>query len=352
MSSRHEVKNPGSPIKFSAPGLRHGRLEDLKAGMGVQVFTEAEIRASVVFQLSKLVTLLLKAARLNTGAGAWDAIVAGEWAIGITQPSPMLFCHGNKLSEELRAHQNVHKGAYCGSQRAPGTSLSADLADLAGSLTPHTMTRQRCCICKKPVQLHLSFPDSAVGMKRLPIVQVRLEAVERLEAGALPKGSSNPVLLLAWHPSEYKEDGAAGAEKRGSSNTQLQLGVACMAVSFAGEAQGRLEAVDRLEAGALPEGSSDPVVLLVRHASGDEEVGAAGANLKGIILCQCLPHLSHLGECILGLSQLSTNISECHAGSEMVLCKVVVLVQFVRALTQGLVASARAEVLKAPAGTC
>ena len=41
------------------------------------MFTEAEIRASVVFQLSKLVTLLLKAARLNTGAGAWDAIVAG-----------------------------------------------------------------------------------------------------------------------------------------------------------------------------------------------------------------------------------------------------------------------------------
>ena len=30
-----------------------------------------------MFQLSKLVTLLLKAARLNTGAGAWDAIVAG-----------------------------------------------------------------------------------------------------------------------------------------------------------------------------------------------------------------------------------------------------------------------------------
>ncbi len=43
-----------------------------------QVFTEAEIRASVVFQLSKLVTLLLKAARINTGAGAWDALVAGQ----------------------------------------------------------------------------------------------------------------------------------------------------------------------------------------------------------------------------------------------------------------------------------
>lgn len=41
------------------------------------MFTEAEIRASVVFQLSKLATLLLKAARLSTGGDAWDALVAG-----------------------------------------------------------------------------------------------------------------------------------------------------------------------------------------------------------------------------------------------------------------------------------
>ena len=50
------------------------------------MFTEAEIRASVVFQLSKLVTLLLKAARLNTGAGAWDAIVAGGMCFPSGQP--------------------------------------------------------------------------------------------------------------------------------------------------------------------------------------------------------------------------------------------------------------------------
>lgn len=53
--------------------------------------------------------------------------------------------------------------------------------------------------------------------------------------------------------------------------------------------------VDRIEAGALPEGTDDPVVLLVKGASGDEEVGAAGANLRGVILCHSLPHLSHLG---------------------------------------------------------
>jgi phosphoglucan,water dikinase len=54
--------------------------------------------------------------------------------------------------------------------------------------------------------------------------------------------------------------------------------------------------VERIEAGALQEGADDPVVLLVRNASGDEEVGAAGANLKGVVLCQSLPHLSHLGD--------------------------------------------------------
>ena len=32
----------------------------------------------MVFQLSKLCSLLLKAARLTTGGGAWDALVAGQ----------------------------------------------------------------------------------------------------------------------------------------------------------------------------------------------------------------------------------------------------------------------------------
>ena len=73
-------------------------------------------------------------------------------------------------------------------------------------------------------------------------------------------------------------------------------------LGLAGEAHGRLVAVDRIEAGALPEGSSDPVILLVKEASGDEEVGAAGANLKGVILSHSLPHLSHLGELLASLS--------------------------------------------------
>ena len=74
----------------------------------------------------------------------------------------------------------------------------------------------------------------------------------------------------------------------------------CQALLWtSGEAHGRLVSVDRIEAGALPEGSSDPVILLVKEASGDEEVGAAGANLKGVILSHSLPHLSHLGELLL-----------------------------------------------------
>jgi hypothetical protein len=44
-------------------------------------------------------------------------------------------------------------------------------------------------------------------------------------------------------------------------------------------------------------GFPEPVVVLLRGASGDEEVGAAGANLQGVVLTQDLPHLSHLGEC-------------------------------------------------------
>ena len=42
-----------------------------------QVFTEAEVRASVVFQLSELVSMLLKASRSAIGGSEWDALVAG-----------------------------------------------------------------------------------------------------------------------------------------------------------------------------------------------------------------------------------------------------------------------------------
>lgn len=38
------------------------------------------------------------------------------------------------------------------------------------------------------------------------------------------------------------------------------------------------------------------VIVLVNEASGDEEVGALGAKLKGVILAHSLPLLSHLGK--------------------------------------------------------
>lgn len=51
----------------------------------VQVFTEAEVRASLVFQLSKLCSFMLKASRLATGAAPWDALVAGTTLLLYTQ---------------------------------------------------------------------------------------------------------------------------------------------------------------------------------------------------------------------------------------------------------------------------
>ena len=47
----------------------------------MQVFTEAEVRASLVFQLSKLSSLLLKASRLASGGAEWDALVAGKFTL-------------------------------------------------------------------------------------------------------------------------------------------------------------------------------------------------------------------------------------------------------------------------------
>ncbi|CAN4120917.1 unnamed protein product [Withania somnifera] len=44
----------------------------------VRTFTEAEIRAGVVFQVSKLATLLLKAVRRAIGSSGWDVLVPGD----------------------------------------------------------------------------------------------------------------------------------------------------------------------------------------------------------------------------------------------------------------------------------
>jgi hypothetical protein len=60
-------------------GLAFGVREILSICLP-QVFSESEVRESVVFQLSKLVTLLLKACREVQGASDWDAMVAGAAA--------------------------------------------------------------------------------------------------------------------------------------------------------------------------------------------------------------------------------------------------------------------------------
>lgn len=63
---------------------------------------------------------------------------------------------------------------------------------------------------------------------------------------------------------------------------------------MAGRVSGKLVEVDTIREGAVEEAQED-LILLVRAASGEEEVGAAGRRLKGVILRQSLPHLSHLG---------------------------------------------------------
>jgi len=65
-----------------------------------------------------------------------------------------------------------------------------------------------------------------------------------------------------------------------------------------GDSVGRLVAVESLSPECMEQatrGHSDPVVLLVARADGDEEVGPLGKRLAGVVLRQELPHLSHLG---------------------------------------------------------
>ncbi|KAK9806472.1 hypothetical protein WJX73_000758 [Symbiochloris irregularis] len=77
---------------------------------------------------------------------------------------------------------------------------------------------------------------------------------------------------------------------------RLSSGGAEWDAMVAGRAVGVLREVDTMEAGALSgDAAAGPLVLLVKSASGDEEVGAAAIDLRGVLLCHSLPHLSHLG---------------------------------------------------------
>jgi phosphoglucan,water dikinase len=63
--------------------LFDGRAETLGSSLGIdrgtiEVFTEGQIRASVVFQSAKLASHLLRAARKATGEAGWDCLVPGE----------------------------------------------------------------------------------------------------------------------------------------------------------------------------------------------------------------------------------------------------------------------------------
>ena len=66
--------------------LFSGRAEKLGRALGVadhaiRVFSEADIRAHVIFQVAKLVTSLLRRIRQRLGLAAWDVLVAGR-AVG------------------------------------------------------------------------------------------------------------------------------------------------------------------------------------------------------------------------------------------------------------------------------
>lgn len=67
----------------------------------------------------------------------------------------------------------------------------------------------------------------------------------------------------------------------------------------AGAARGHLVEVGQIDPEILSN-LEKSTVLLVKAASGDEEIGGFKENLKGIILAQSLPHLSHLGKVLRG----------------------------------------------------
>ena len=67
--------------------------------------------------------------------------------------------------------------------------------------------------------------------------------------------------------------------------------------------------VSKIDVGVL-QALKQPTVLVVKSASGDEEIAGCGDLLQGVVLKQSLPHLSHLGKatslCMLADTKLGS----------------------------------------------
>lgn len=98
-----------------------------------QVFAEAEVRASVVFQLSRLAALLLRAARLATGGAAWDALVAGA------RPNPDPTPAARLRAERSRAPAGGAAPAVTAERQPPARALALSGR---GGLRSRCATRQ------------------------------------------------------------------------------------------------------------------------------------------------------------------------------------------------------------------
>eukprot|EP00268_Persea_americana_P030274 TRINITY_DN2932_c0_g1_i3.p1 TRINITY_DN2932_c0_g1~~TRINITY_DN2932_c0_g1_i3.p1 ORF type:complete len:111 (-),score=20.19 TRINITY_DN2932_c0_g1_i3:115-447(-) len=74
----------------------------------VRTYTEAEIRAGVIFQVSKLSTLLLKAVRNVLASEGWDVLVPGLAFGTLKQVGTGDQCNRGQLLEHLFVfHKNI-----------------------------------------------------------------------------------------------------------------------------------------------------------------------------------------------------------------------------------------------------
>lgn len=96
-----------------------------------QVFTEAEVRASLVFQVSKLCSFMLKAARIATGGAAWDALVAGR-------PLLCVPCLAFVCSDMLKAACMATRGSAWGALVGVCSMYHA-LQCYSDCVTPHSI---------------------------------------------------------------------------------------------------------------------------------------------------------------------------------------------------------------------
>ncbi|KAF6135273.1 hypothetical protein GIB67_021635 [Kingdonia uniflora] len=169
----------------------------------VRTFTEAEIRAGVIFQISKVCTLLLKAIRSTLGSQGWDVLVPGG-AVGTLVQVESIVPGSLPSSIVGPVILMVHKADGDEEVTAAGSNIAGVMLLQELPHLSHLGVRARQ---EKVVFVTCEDDDTIAQVKKLDSQSVRLEASSSgvsISASALSHNSEvMPVMNVSGNGTSY-----------------------------------------------------------------------------------------------------------------------------------------------------